>query len=58
MRTLTIYEVGETVLVKAKVSNVHIEKDKVSYTLTDENNVPYKNRFSTKDIVPLEQESE
>ena len=54
MRTLRIYEVGEEVLIKARVSQVYIEKDRVSYTLTDEHNVPYKNRFSMKNIVPID----
>jgi len=56
MKKLLIYEEGETVLIKARISKVFIDKDRVSYVLTDEHNIEFKNRFSSKDIMPYEQE--
>ena len=53
MRTIEIFEVGETVLIKAKVSQVFIDKDRVTYALKDGiNSIPYQNRYSMKDILP------
>ena len=55
--TLDFYPEGSSVLIKATVQKVHIDKDRVTYTLKDGiNNIPYQNRFSDKDIFPLNEE--
>lgn len=54
MRTIEVFEAGETVLIKATVSQVHFEKDRVTYSLKDAiSGTPYPNRFSEKDIIPF-----
>ena len=59
MRTIKVFETGETVLIKAVVSQVIFEKDRITYTLKDAiNGTAYQNRFSEKDIIPyMEQET-
>lgn len=53
-KVLEVYTEGETVLIKAIVTKVHIDKDRVTYSLKDgTNNVPYQNRFSERDILPF-----
>ena len=50
---IDVHTEGETVLIKAIVTKVHLDKDRVTYSLKDAiNNVPYQNRFSEKDILP------
>ena len=59
MRTLDVFEVGETVLIKATVTQVFFDKDRVTYALKDGiNNIPYQNRYSMKDILPYGGEGE
>lgn len=43
-----VYSEGETVLIKAKVAKVHIDKDKVTYELS----VPIQKRFTERDVLP------
>lgn len=53
-KVLEVYTEGETVLIKAIVTKVHIDKDRVTYSLKDgTNNVPYQNRFAERDILPF-----
>ena len=59
MRTVKIFETGETVLIKAVVSKVTLDKDRISYTLKDAiSGTVYQNRFSEKDIIPFEGQEE
>ena len=44
-----VYSEGETVLIKATVAKVHIDKDKVSYELS----VPIQKRFTERDVLPF-----
>ena len=52
MKTLNIYEEGEEVLVRAKVSKISIEKDKVSYQLMDATGNLYPHKFTDKELIP------
>jgi hypothetical protein len=61
MKTVRVYEEGEVVMIKAKISRVIFEKDKISYELKDyENDQKYLHTYSDKDIepVPLEEKKE
>lgn len=59
MKTIEIYEAGETVLIKAKISKVIFDKDRISYELKDfGNDQKYLCRFSSKDIMPYIPENE
>ena len=54
MKTVNIYEVGETVLIKAKVSQIVPDKDRFVYELTaDGETERLKHRFQDKDIYPI-----
>lgn len=56
MKTIKIFETGETVLIKAVVSKVIFEKDRITYTLKDSiSGTAYQNKFSEKDIIPYEE---
>lgn len=51
MKTVDVYEVGEEVLIKAKVSAVYFEKDRISYELKDcVTGKKYEYKFSDKDM--------
>ena len=57
MRTIKVFETGETVLIKAVVSKVIFEKDRITYILKDSiSGTAYQNKFSEKDIIPYEEE--
>ena len=43
-----VYSEGETVLIKATVAKVHIDKDKVTYELS----IPIQKRFMERDVMP------
>lgn len=59
MRTVKIYEEGETVMIKAKISKVIFDKDKITYELRDFNtDQAYLSKFTEKDIVPYLEEEE
>ena len=59
MKTVRVYEEGETVMIKAKVSKVIFDKDRISYELKDfGNDQRYLTKFSDKDILPFEEEAE
>ena len=54
MKTVNIYEVGETVLIKAKVAQIIPDKDRFVYELTaDGETEKLKHRFQDKDITPV-----
>lgn len=54
MKTVNIYEVGETVLIKAKVTAIIPDKDRFVYELTaDGETEKLKHRFQDKDITPV-----
>jgi hypothetical protein len=54
MKTVNIYEVGETVLIKAKVTAIIPDKDRFVYELTaDGETDKLKHRFQDKDINPI-----
>ena len=54
MKTINIYEVGETVLIKAKVTAIIPDKDRFVYELTaDGETDKLKHRFQDKDITPV-----
>ena len=43
-----VYSEGETVLIRATVTKVHIDKCKVSYEL----HIPEQKRFTERDVLP------
>ena len=54
MKTVNIYEVGETVLIKAKVTAIIPDKDRFVYELTaDGETDKLKHRFQDKDITAV-----
>ena len=54
MKTVNIYEVGETVLIKAKVTAIIPDKDRFVYELTaDGETDKLKHRFQDKDITSI-----
>ena len=49
MRTVRIYEEGETVMIKAKISKVIFEKERITYELKDYlSDQRYMSRFTDK----------
>ena len=55
MKTLDVYQENETVMIKARISKVIFEKDKVSYELKHyDSEQKFLNRFSEKDIMPCD----
>ena len=58
MRTVRIYEEGETVMIKAKISKVIFEKERITYELKDYlSDQRYMSRFTDKEIMPIEERS-
>ena len=58
MKTIQIFEVGEDVLIRARVSQVIFEKDRIKYILEDTEGKKYNHHFSDKDITPFTEEEE
>lgn len=53
MKTVNVYEEGETVLIKAKIARVIFDKDKITYELKEYgNDHRYSTRFTEKEITP------
>ena len=53
-KVFEVFSEGETVLIKATVAKVHIDKDKISYELS----VPIQKRFTERDILPFVNQDE
>lgn len=54
MKTIEIYEVGEEVLIRAKVSAIIPDKDRFTYELTVSGETDkLKHRFQDKDLKPI-----
>ena len=59
MKTVNVYEEGETVLIKAKIARVIFDKDKITYELKEYgNDHRYSTRFTEKEITPYKDEEE
>ena len=59
MKTVNVYEEGETVLIKAKIARVIFDKDKITYELKEYgNDHRYSTRFTEKEITPYKGEEE
>lgn len=56
MKMIEVYEQGEEVLIRAKVSRVIFDKNRISYELTDYvTGKKYDYHFSDKDLRPAEE---
>lgn len=54
MKTANIYEVGERVMIKARVENVSLENGQLKYTLRDEKaSKTYGWVYGDRDIIPV-----
>lgn len=59
MKTVRVYEEGETVMIKAKVAKVIFDKDRITYELKDfGNDQRYLTKFTEKDILPFEEKED
>ena len=59
MYNADLFSIDEEVLIKAKVANVRVEKDKILYRLKDAvTGQPYPYEFAKRDIIQIEQKGE
>ena len=56
MKSIEVYEEGETVMIRARISKVIFDKDKILYEVEDLGGKKYLNKFLAKDIVACEKE--
>lgn len=59
MKTVNIYEIGEMVMIKARVADIMIDNGNLRYTLKDEKaGKVYDWSFGDKDIIQIPEEKE
>ena len=60
MKTFNMYEEGEEVLIRAKVSRMYMDKGRILYVLKDSmgNDYPYKFKDADLMPIPIEEETE